>query len=78
MSRTRQALLGAGVMLFGSCVLGCCLPAVMEPQPPWDNVEEQQAEWAHLESRLIVAAIVLLACSAPLLAYAFVSWHKNR
>jgi hypothetical protein len=78
MSRPQLALVAGGVLLIGTCLVGCCLPAFLEPQPPWSDPVAQQAAWGRTEDLLFSVAIVLLLGALLLLAFAFVAWRAPR
>jgi hypothetical protein len=78
MLRTRLALASGGALLALSCLVGCCLPAVLEPQPPWRDPAAQQAEWNHLLAWLLGVAAALLVGAWLLLAHGWVSWRIQR
>jgi heme A synthase len=50
----------------------------LEPQPPWHDVEAQQAQWTAMSERLIAIAMALLVAATPMFAYAFVAWRIAR
>ncbi|MFG2038746.1 hypothetical protein [Dactylosporangium sp. NPDC048998] len=78
MLRTRLALVTGSALLVLSCLVGCWLPAILEPQPPWHDPTAQQAEWEHLLTWLIGSALALLIGAWLLLAYGWTRWRVKR
>jgi ABC-type Fe3+ transport system permease subunit len=70
-----MALLGGSLLLVLACVLGCCVPAVLEPQPGGtDHIDYGAARdaWGQTFERLTWAAIALAFAAVLLLAFGFV------
>jgi heme A synthase len=70
--------LALGTLLVGVACLLCTALVFLEPQPPWHDVEAQQAQWIATSERLIATAMALLVAATPLFAYAFVAWRIAR
>lgn len=76
MLRTRPALAAGGALVALSCVIGCCLPAMMEPQPPWtEDPVAEQAAWNHTLGWLLGIGATLLLGGYLLLAHGWLSWR---
>jgi len=75
MLRTRWILSAAVAFLVMACTVGCILPASLEPRPPWDDVEAQQASWGRLLEALLVSAFALGAVGVSLLAWGYFRWR---
>ncbi|MEU2615048.1 hypothetical protein ABZ570_26215 [Micromonospora sp. NPDC007271] len=78
MSRPRLALIVGTLMLVSAAVVGCCAPAFLAPQPPWDDPAADQAKWDRTLLWLLTAGGSLLLLAFPLLAYGFVGWRMER
>ena len=77
-SRSRLALITGGFMVIAATVVGCCVPVVLQPQPPWEDVVSQQAAWDRVMGWLVVVASGLLLGAFPFLAYGLVRWRMER
>jgi len=75
MPTPRRSLISGCALLTTSCLVGCCTPAVLEPQPPWDDPVAQQAQWSHTLDWLLGIAAGLLLGAYLLLAHAWTRWR---
>lgn len=80
MSRPRIALLGGSLLLVLACVLGCCAPAALEPQPGGADIDYPAARdaWGQTFERLAWAGIAVGFAALLLLAFGFVDWRAQR
>jgi hypothetical protein len=80
-SRPRIALLGGSLLLVLACVLGCCVPAALEPQPGGTGYTDYVAArdaWGQTFERLAWTAIAVAFVALLLLAFVFVDWRAKR
>ncbi|WP_346116977.1 hypothetical protein [Micromonospora coerulea] len=62
MSRWRLARITGAVLVLGTLIGGCGLLAIAAPQPPWYDVEAQQAAWNEfLTAALLIGGVLVLA-----------------
>jgi hypothetical protein len=67
----RRLTASVGVaLLLGACVVGCLIPAVLRPGPPWRDVVAQQRTWTHEQAWLFGVAAIFMAAGYVLLAVA--------
>jgi hypothetical protein len=80
-SRPRITLLLGGVLLVTACGLGCCAPALLEPQPGGTGYTDYGAArdaWGQTFERLAWAAIAVGFVALLLLAFGFLDWRARR
>ncbi len=75
-----MALLGGSLLLVLACVLGCCTPAVLEPQPGGAEIDYPAARdaWGQTFERLASAAIAVGFAALLMLALGLVDWRARR
>ena len=78
MLRTRFMLFVGAAFLMLSCAVGFVLPAVLEPQPPWEDVEAQQAAWGRFLDLSLTSACTLGAVGLALTAWGYFRWRRTR
>jgi hypothetical protein len=78
MARTRLLLSAGTAFLLLSCCTGFVLPTFLEPQPPWEDVDAQQAAWGRLLDVLMISACMLGAVGLALTARGYYRWRRSR
>ncbi|MGC9666360.1 hypothetical protein ACNTMW_07355 [Planosporangium sp. 12N6] len=78
MRRTRAALIAGNALLALSCLVGCCLPAVLVPRSHWLDPAARQAAGDHALGWLFGTGAVLFLGGYLLLAHAWLSRRMER